>query len=100
MWGPVRAYLIDVPGATATITNDETISTIPINLIDFWIHKQPWQIICIKDSSDNEQEYFAYSKPQQGNGSGSEIIREVREIYTNAQWSDKYQWKFKRETKS
>lgn len=51
-------YLITEPSNSLTISMGDNPHKIPINLADFWVSKQPWQIICIEGLSDSKDEYY------------------------------------------
>lgn len=51
-------YLITHPSNNLTISMNDKPSEVPINHIDFWVCKQPWQIVCIEGISDNKDEYY------------------------------------------
>ena len=51
-------YFITEPSNNLTISMGDKPSEVPINHIDFWISKQPWQIVCIEGISDNKDEYY------------------------------------------
>jgi len=51
-------YLITEPSNNLTISMNDNPSEVPINHIDFWVCKQPWQIVCIEGISDDKDEYY------------------------------------------
>lgn len=51
-------FLITEPSNDLKISMDDNPSEIPINLINHWVIKQPWQIICIEGISDSKDEYL------------------------------------------
>ena len=51
-------YFITEPSNNLKISMSHKPSEIPINHIDFWVSKQPWQIVCIEGISDNKDEYY------------------------------------------
>lgn len=51
-------YFITEPGNNLTLSYGDKPSEVPINQIDFWVNRQPWQIVCIEGISDNKDEYY------------------------------------------
>lgn len=51
-------YKITEPSNTLALSLGNEQSEMPINHVDFFIAKQPYQIICIKGVSDNKEKYY------------------------------------------
>lgn len=57
-WTVVSENNITPPSKNVTISMGDAPSEIPINQISLWLSVQPWQIVCIKGISDNNEDYY------------------------------------------
>lgn len=58
-WTIQDKFLITEPSDIISICfSSEATSKIPINMMKNWICTQPWQVLAIEGSSDNEKDFF------------------------------------------
>lgn len=63
-WTIIDKAIVEPAGTTCHLSFTDNPSRIPINLLDIWLTPQACEIICIKNISDVEKEYFKVNPKQ------------------------------------